>query len=110
MPAKSSLRAPLFYEGNCVIINHGQQFLTIYMHLSKLSVKEGDKVEKGQEVGSIRRNRPCYGAASARRRALAGRPTWIPRSSGRYPCPLSRKQKTLPPATNSRLRASVTNL
>jgi murein DD-endopeptidase MepM/ murein hydrolase activator NlpD len=45
------LAAPLFYEGNCVIINHGQQFLTIYMHLSKLSVKEGDKVEKGQEVG-----------------------------------------------------------
>lgn len=45
------LAAPLFYEGNCVIINHGQQFLTIYMHLSKLSVKEGDKVEKGEEVG-----------------------------------------------------------
>jgi murein DD-endopeptidase MepM/ murein hydrolase activator NlpD len=45
------LAAPLFYEGNCVIINHGQQFLTIYMHLSKLSVKEGDKVEKGQQVG-----------------------------------------------------------
>lgn len=45
------LAAPLYYEGNCVIINHGQQFMTIYMHLSKLSVKEGDKVEKGQEVG-----------------------------------------------------------
>lgn len=45
------LAAPLFYEGNCVIINHGQQFLTIYMHLSKLLVKEGDKVEKGQQVG-----------------------------------------------------------
>lgn len=41
----------LFYEGNCVMINHGQQFLTIYMHLSHLSVKEGDKVQKGQEVG-----------------------------------------------------------
>jgi len=45
------LAAPLFYEGNCVIINHGQQFMTIYMHLSKLLVKEGDKVEKGQQVG-----------------------------------------------------------
>jgi murein DD-endopeptidase MepM/ murein hydrolase activator NlpD len=45
------LAAPLYYEGNCVIINHGQQFLTIYMHLSKLLVKEGEKVEKGQEVG-----------------------------------------------------------
>jgi len=25
--------------------------MTIYMHLSHLSVKEGDKVQKGQEVG-----------------------------------------------------------
>ncbi len=41
----------LFYEGNCVIINHGQQFLTLYMHLSKLEVAEGDKVKKGQEIG-----------------------------------------------------------
>ena len=45
------LAAPLYYEGNCVIVNHGQQFMTIYMHLSHLSVKEGDKVRKGQEVG-----------------------------------------------------------
>jgi peptidase M23-like protein len=45
------LAAPLYYEGNCVIINHGQQFMTLYMHLSHLSVKEGDKVQKGQEVG-----------------------------------------------------------
>ena len=45
------LARELFYEGNCVMINHGQQFLTIYMHLSHLSVKEGDRVQKGQEVG-----------------------------------------------------------
>jgi murein DD-endopeptidase MepM/ murein hydrolase activator NlpD len=41
----------LFYEGNCVVIDHGQGFMTIYMHLSKLNVTEGDKVRKGQEVG-----------------------------------------------------------
>ncbi len=41
----------LFYEGNCVIINHGQQFMTIYMHMSRLDVKEGDQVHKGQQIG-----------------------------------------------------------
>ena len=45
------LARELFYEGNCVIIDHGQQFMTLYMHLSKLEVKEGDKVEKGQQIG-----------------------------------------------------------
>lgn len=41
----------LFYEGNCVFIDHGNGFMTIYMHLSHLSVAEGDKVKKGQQVG-----------------------------------------------------------
>jgi murein DD-endopeptidase MepM/ murein hydrolase activator NlpD len=41
----------LFYEGNCVIIDHGQHFFTIYMHLSKTTVKAGDKVHKGERIG-----------------------------------------------------------
>ncbi|MGB8886118.1 MAG: M23 family metallopeptidase [Candidatus Korobacteraceae bacterium] len=45
------LARELFYEGNCVIIDHGQQFMTLYMHLSKLEVSEGEKVEKGQQIG-----------------------------------------------------------
>jgi len=45
------LAQELFYEGNCVIIDHGQQFMTLYMHLSRLDVTEGEKVKKGQEIG-----------------------------------------------------------
>ena len=45
------LARELFYEGNCVIIDHGQQFMTLYMHLSRLEVSEGEKVEKGREIG-----------------------------------------------------------
>jgi Peptidase family M23 len=44
------LARELYYEGNCVVINHGLGFMTIYMHLSKFEVKEGDKVEKGQVI------------------------------------------------------------
>ena len=42
---------PLFFEGNCVMIDHGQGLLTIYLHLSKFLVKEGDDVDKGQAIG-----------------------------------------------------------
>ena len=45
------LARPLFFEGNCVFLDHGQGLLTIYMHLSKIEVKEGDPVKRGQEVG-----------------------------------------------------------
>jgi murein DD-endopeptidase MepM/ murein hydrolase activator NlpD len=45
------LARELFYEGNCVIIDHGEQFLTLYMHLSQIEVAEGDKVQKDQEIG-----------------------------------------------------------
>ena len=45
------LAQPLFFEGNCVVIDHGQGLLTLYLHLSKFSVKEGDDVSKGQPIG-----------------------------------------------------------
>jgi murein DD-endopeptidase MepM/ murein hydrolase activator NlpD len=44
------LARPLFFEGNCVVLDHGQGLLSLYMHLSKLEVKEGDRVTRGQEI------------------------------------------------------------
>ncbi|MBZ5538461.1 MAG: M23 family metallopeptidase [Acidobacteriia bacterium] len=45
------LARELFYEGNCVVIDHGQHFMTLYMHLSKIDVAEGERVKKGQQIG-----------------------------------------------------------
>jgi hypothetical protein len=41
----------LYFEGNCVMLDHGQGLLTVYLHLSKFKVKEGDKVKAGQVLG-----------------------------------------------------------
>lgn len=41
----------LYFEGNCVVIDHGQGLLTLYFHLSEIRVKEGDPVKRGDEIG-----------------------------------------------------------
>jgi len=45
------LARPLYFEGNFVVIDHGQGLLTLYLHLSEFKVKEGDVVKRGQEIG-----------------------------------------------------------
>jgi len=45
------LAGPLFYEGNCVVLDHGLGLLTLYLHLSEIKVKEGDRVTRGQQIG-----------------------------------------------------------
>src|SRR6266700_163963 len=41
----------LYFEGNCVMIDHGQGLITLYLHLSEFKVKEGDRVQSRQIVG-----------------------------------------------------------
>jgi murein DD-endopeptidase MepM/ murein hydrolase activator NlpD len=43
--------APLNIYGNTVVVDHGWGLMTLYAHLSSLAVKEGDSVQKGQELG-----------------------------------------------------------
>lgn len=45
------LARPLYFEGNCVVIDHGQGLLSLYMHMSEFKVKEGEQVARGQELG-----------------------------------------------------------
>lgn len=42
-----------FYTGNMVVIDHGQGLQTIYAHLQKSAVKEGDKVKQGDIIGFV---------------------------------------------------------
>ncbi len=45
------LARPLYFEGNFIVIDHGQGLLTLYLHLSEFKVKEGDRVKRGEEIG-----------------------------------------------------------
>ena len=47
------LARSLYFEGNCVVLDHGQGLLTIYMHLSEIKVKESDHVVRGQPIGLV---------------------------------------------------------
>ena len=48
---KVVLAADHFMTGNAVYIDHGDGLVSEYFHLSEVSVKEGDEVTKGQEIG-----------------------------------------------------------
>jgi murein DD-endopeptidase MepM/ murein hydrolase activator NlpD len=45
------LAGPLYFEGNCVVLDHGQGLLSLYLHLSEVKVKQGERVERGQKIG-----------------------------------------------------------
>jgi murein DD-endopeptidase MepM/ murein hydrolase activator NlpD len=45
------LARPMFFEGNFVVVDHGQGLLSLYLHLSEFNVKQGELVRPGQVIG-----------------------------------------------------------
>jgi murein DD-endopeptidase MepM/ murein hydrolase activator NlpD len=45
------LARPLYYEGNCVVIDHGLGLFTLSMHFSRIDVHEGQRVVAGERLG-----------------------------------------------------------
>lgn len=39
--------------GNLIVINHGNGYITYYAHLSKIFVRVGESVARGQRIGSV---------------------------------------------------------
>jgi len=42
-----------FFNGNTVIIDHGQGYVTMYCHLSEISAEEDDEVTAGETIGAV---------------------------------------------------------
>lgn len=43
----------MYFEGGLVFIDHGQKLESAFMHMSRIDVKPGDRVEKGQVLGAV---------------------------------------------------------
>ena len=42
-----------FFNGNTVIVDHGQGLVTMYCHLSKIDVEEGQSLARGEKLGEV---------------------------------------------------------
>ena len=60
--------APLGIYGNCIVVDHGYGLQTIYGHLSRIDVHEGDTVKQGQVMG------------------LSDKPAWLAATTSISPC------------------------
>lgn len=48
-----TLADDLYFNGNTIFIDHGQSLVTMYCHMSEVSVTEGQTVKQGEEIGLV---------------------------------------------------------
>ena len=52
----------LFFSGNVIYLDHGNGLLSLYAHLSKMNVKKGQKIKRGEIIGKVGKTGRVTGA------------------------------------------------
>ena len=47
------LTGNFYYNGKFIMVNHGNNLISIFLHLDEIAVKKDDLIEKGQIIGAI---------------------------------------------------------
>lgn len=47
------LAGDFYFSGGSVVLDHGGGLMTTYIHLSRIDVKEGDRVAPGERIGAV---------------------------------------------------------
>jgi len=50
---KVALVGEMFFPGRLVVIDHGLGLFTLYFHLERVDIEEGERVERGQPIGTV---------------------------------------------------------
>jgi len=48
-----AIASDLYFSGNSVFIDHGGDLVTMYFHLDRIEVRDGEAVERGQVIGTV---------------------------------------------------------
>lgn len=53
LPAQVLAQGDYFFNGKTVLLDHGQGLVSMYCHLDRIAVRDGEKLNAGQQLGTV---------------------------------------------------------